>query len=152
LAGVFLQGYRIIPFPSLINCHTSCFCLQPDTVSNNKFSTLKGKVDTGSAVPQKGNSHNMAPVDSSVVSQSNKFAGILSAVWETVYYEVMKDIWDGALYDPVMDYCDGWLQRNCQLNLPSMIISGTPDNIDSQDSDEMSPKVFSLLAQWIFFP
>jgi hypothetical protein len=92
----------------------------------------------------------MAPVDSSVVIQSNKFAGILSAVWETVYYEAMKDIWDGALYDPVMDYCDIWLQRNCQLNLPSMIISGSPDNIDTQDSDEMSPKVFSLQPSGFF--
>jgi hypothetical protein len=121
-------------------------------VSNNKFATLMGKADTRSAVPQKGNSYNMAPVDSSVYIQSNKFASILSAVWETVYYESMNDIWDGVLYDPVVDYCDAWLQRNCLLSLPSTIISDTPDNNDAQDSDEMSPKVFPIQPSGFIFP
>ncbi|GJN08100.1 hypothetical protein PR202_ga25989 [Eleusine coracana subsp. coracana] len=113
---------------------------KPDIVSNNKFSILKANVDTRSAVSTKGNSsHNTAPVDSSVV-QSNNFAGVLSAVRETIYYESMKDIWDGVLCGPVMDYCDVWLQKNSHLNLRSTVISDTLDGIDSQDTDEMSQK------------
>ncbi|TVU47345.1 hypothetical protein EJB05_06942 [Eragrostis curvula] len=111
---------------------------KPDIVSNKKVSILKAKVDTRSTVPKKGNSsHDMAP-DSSVVIRDK--TDVLSTVQETIYYESMKNIWDGVLSEPVMDYCDVWLQRNCLLNLPSMIISGTPDNIEAQDSDEMSPK------------
>ncbi|OEL14382.1 Histone-lysine N-methyltransferase ATXR7 [Dichanthelium oligosanthes] len=104
---------------------------KPDSVSDRKVSTLKVKVNT-------------APVDSSVAIQStavhDKFADILSAVWQTIYYESMKNIWDGILSDPVMDYCDVWLQRNYQSNLPSTIIAVTPDNIKAQDSNEMSSK------------
>ena len=120
-------------------------------MSKNKFSLLKANVDTRSVVPEKGNLHNVALVDSSVGIQSKKFAHILSAVWEKVYYESMKNIWDEILSDHVMDYCDVWLQRNYQLNMPSMVISDRPDNIDTQDSDEMSPKVFTVQLTG-FFP
>lgn len=74
-----------------------------------------------------------------------KFADILPAVWQTVYYESMKNVWDEILSERVMDYCDVWLQRNCILNLPSTSISVIPDdNMKAQDSHELSPKVFSL--------
>ncbi|XP_062192167.1 histone-lysine N-methyltransferase ATXR7-like isoform X2 [Phragmites australis] len=118
---------------------------KPDSVGNKKVPALKAKVDTPSTVPKKGNSsYHMAITDSSVAIQSpavyDKFADVLSAVWQTIYYESMKSIWDGVLSDPVIGYCDVWLQRNCQLNLPSTIISFTPDNTNAQDSDEMPPK------------
>lgn len=120
-------------------------------MSDNKLSILKANIDTRSTFPQKGNSaHNMTPVDSSVVIQPQKFAGILSAVWETIYYESMKDIWDGILYDPIMDYCGVWLQRSCQLNVPFTAISDTPDDIDAQDTDEMLPKVFPIQLSFFF--
>ncbi|RCV19547.1 hypothetical protein SETIT_3G394700v2 [Setaria italica] len=116
---------------------------KPDSVSNMKISKLKVKINKPSTIPENGNS-NRAPVDSSVAIQStavhDTFADILSAVWQTIYYEAMKNIWDGILSDPVMDYSDVWFQRNCQLNLPSTIISVTPDNIKAQDSHEMSSK------------
>ncbi|XP_062204737.1 histone-lysine N-methyltransferase ATXR7 isoform X2 [Phragmites australis] len=118
---------------------------KPDSVSNKKVSAFKAKVDTPSTVPKKIISpYDMAPADSSVAIQSTevyeKFADILSAVWQTIYYESMKNVWDGILSDPVLDYCDVWLQRNGQLNLPSTIIYIAPDNINTQDSDDLSPK------------
>jgi hypothetical protein len=83
-------------------------------------------------------------------------ADTLSEVWQTIYYETMKTIWDGVLSDPVMDYCDVWIQRNCQLSLPSTIISITPDNIKTQDSHETSPvftraKCITSLIEWFEF-
>lgn len=118
-------------------------------MSNKKDSTIKVKVNTSCTVPKKGNSYNTAPVDCSVAIQftavHGKFADILPAVWQTVYYESMKNVWDEILSECVMDYCDVWLQRNCILNLPSTSISVIPDdNMKAQDSHELSPKVFSL--------
>lgn len=118
-------------------------------MSNKKDSTVKVQVNTSSIVSKKGNSYNTASMDCSVVIQSTavlgKFADILSAVWQTVYYESMKNVWDEILSERVMDCCDVWLQRNCILNLPSTSNSVTPDdNIKAQDSHELSLKVFSL--------
>lgn len=118
-------------------------------MSNKKDSTVKVKVNTSCTVPKKGNSCYTAAVDCSAAIQftavHGKFAGILSAVQQTVYCESMKNVWDEILSKRVMDYCDVWLQRNCLLNLPSTSISVTPDDkIKAQDSDELSPKVFSL--------
>lgn len=120
-------------------------------MSNKKDSTVKVKVNTSSTVSEKRNSYNTAAVDCSLGIQftavHGKFADILSAVWQTVYYESMKNVWDEILSERVMDYCDVWLQRNCILNLPSTSISVTPDpddNIKAQASHELSPKVFSL--------
>ncbi|CAN6335038.1 unnamed protein product [Urochloa humidicola] len=118
---------------------------KPDSTSNRKISKLEVKVNKPSTVPENGkSSYVTAPVDSSVTIQSttvhDTFADILSTVRQTIYYEAMKNIWDGILSDRVMDYCDVWFQRNSQLNLPSVIISVTPDNIKAQDSHEMSSK------------
>ncbi|XP_066357017.1 histone-lysine N-methyltransferase ATXR7-like isoform X2 [Miscanthus floridulus] len=118
---------------------------KPDSVSNKKDSTIKVKVNTSSTLPKKGNSYNTAPVDCSVAIQftavHGKFADILPAVWQTVYYESMKNVWDEILSERVLDYCDVWLQRNCILNLPSTSISVIPDdNVKAQDSHELSPK------------
>lgn len=118
-------------------------------MSNKKDSTVKVKVNTSSNVPRNGNSYNTAPVDCLGAIQftavHDKFADILSAVWQRVYYESMKNIWDEILSERVMGYCDEWLQRNCLLNPPSTSISVTPaNNIKVQDNHGMSPKVFSL--------
>ncbi|CAL4897774.1 unnamed protein product [Urochloa decumbens] len=118
---------------------------KPASMSNRKISKVEVKVNKPCTVPENGKSlYITAPVDSSVAIQSttvhDTFADILSAVWQTIYYEAMKNIWDAILSDRVMDYCDVWFQRNSQLNLPSVIISVTPDNIKAQDSHEMSLK------------
>lgn len=71
-----------------------------------------------------------------------KFADILSAVWQTLYYESMKNIWDGILYDPVMDYCGAWIKRNHHSSLPCTSIPGASDNVNKQEADGL--KVLSL--------
>ncbi|KAL6626751.1 hypothetical protein ACP70R_030477 [Stipagrostis hirtigluma subsp. patula] len=118
---------------------------KPDSTSNKKVSAFKANADTSSTVQKNGNpAYNMVAADSSRTIQStaayDKFADILSAVWQTVYYESMKNIWDEILSDPVIDCCDVWLQTNCQVNPPGTIISAATDNTNAQDSDEMSPK------------
>ncbi|KAL6623423.1 hypothetical protein ACP70R_033302 [Stipagrostis hirtigluma subsp. patula] len=116
---------------------------KPDSVSNKKVSALMANVDTPSTVQKKqSTSYNVATANSSMVLKStaaDKLADVLSAVWQTVYYESMESMWDGVLSDPVMDYCNVWLQRKCQLNLPCTIISD-PANVNTQGNDEMSPK------------
>ncbi|KAF8655713.1 hypothetical protein HU200_061037 [Digitaria exilis] len=118
---------------------------KPECVSNKKVSEHTVRVNKPSNVAEKGNSlYNIASVDSSESIQStevhDRFADILSAAWQKIYYESMKNVWDGILAEPVMDYCDVWLQRNCQMNLPSTISSATLDNIDTQDDHETSLK------------
>lgn len=117
-------------------------------MSSKKASALKGKVDTPSTFPKKGNSYNTVPTDYSMAVQStavyDKFADILSTVWQKIYYESMNNIWDGILYDPVMDYCGAWLKRNHQLSLSSTIIPVASDNGNMQGTDGMSPKVYPL--------
>uniref|UniRef100_A0ACD5XLP7 Uncharacterized protein n=1 Tax=Avena sativa TaxID=4498 RepID=A0ACD5XLP7_AVESA len=100
--------------------------VKPANVISPKASALKGKVDKRSTISKKENSYNTVQATSSVAIQSIavhvKFADILSAVWQTIYYESMNNIWDRILYDPVMDYCGEWLKTNQHLSLPCTII------------------------------
>jgi hypothetical protein len=121
--------------------------LQPANVSSKKASALKGKVDTRSTTRKNENSYNTEQSTSSVAAQSiavhAKFADILSSVWQTIYYESMKNIWDGVLHDPVMDYCGEWLERNHHLSLPCTIIPGASKNGNMKETD--APKVLPLI-------
>ncbi|KAM0881877.1 hypothetical protein ACQ4PT_032662 [Festuca glaucescens] len=115
--------------------------VKPANVSSKKASALKGKVDTQSTIHRKENSYNTIQATSSVAIQSvavhAKFADILSAVWQTIYYESMKNFRDGILYDPVMDYCGEWLKRNRLSSLPCTIVPGaSSDNRNMKEADE----------------
>ncbi|KAL5225860.1 hypothetical protein ABZP36_012499 [Zizania latifolia] len=116
-----------------------------DNVSNKKASVLKGKVDGTSTLPKKINSCKTVVGDPPMAVQSTAvhytFADILSAVRRTIHYESVESIWEGGLHDPVMDYCGAWLKRNKELNLPSTVFPGASDNQNTQDTDEISPKV-----------
>ncbi|KAM0848419.1 hypothetical protein ACQ4PT_054395 [Festuca glaucescens] len=114
--------------------------VKPANVSSKKVSALNGKVDTRSTIRKKENSYNTVQATSSVAIQSvavhAKFADILSAVWQTIYYESMKNFWDGILYDPVMGYCGEWLKRNHHSSLPCTIIPGaSSDNRNMKEAD-----------------
>ncbi|CAM0948849.1 unnamed protein product [Alopecurus aequalis] len=113
--------------------------VKPANVSSKKVSAIKGKVDTRSTTHKKENSHNTARTTSSVAAQSiavhAKFADILSAVRQTIYYESMKNIWDGMLYDPVMDYCGARLKRNHHSSFPRTIIPDASDNGNMKEAD-----------------
>uniref|UniRef100_A0ACD6AQC3 Uncharacterized protein n=3 Tax=Avena sativa TaxID=4498 RepID=A0ACD6AQC3_AVESA len=113
--------------------------VKPANVISPKASALKGKVDKRSTISKKENSYNTVQATSSVAIQSiavhAKFADILSAVWQTIYYESMNNIWDRILYDPVMDYCGEWLKTNQHLSLPCTIIPGASDNGNLKEAD-----------------
>ncbi|XP_010237026.1 histone-lysine N-methyltransferase ATXR7 isoform X1 [Brachypodium distachyon] len=119
--------------------------VKPDNVSSKNASALKGKIDARSSIHKKGNSYNTIRATPSMAVQSiavhAKFADILSEVWQTIYYESMKNIWDEVMYDPVMNYCGGWLKRNHQLSLPCTIVPGAPENRNMQETDGLSLKV-----------
>ncbi|KAM0848416.1 hypothetical protein ACQ4PT_054395 [Festuca glaucescens] len=126
--------------------------VKPANVSSKKVSALNGKVDTRSTIRKKENSYNTVQATSSVAIQSvavhAKFADILSAVWQTIYYESMKNFWDGILYDPVMGYCGEWLKRNHHSSLPCTIIPGaSSDNRNMKEAD--GPKVLPLILSAI---
>ncbi|KAE8806676.1 BTB/POZ domain-containing protein [Hordeum vulgare] len=110
--------------------------VKPDS---KKASALKGKAHAKSINHKKGNSYNTVRATSPVSVQSTavhaKFADILSAVWQTLYDESMKNIWDGILYDPVMDYCGAWIKRNHHSSLPCTSIPGASDKGYKQEAD-----------------
>ena len=107
-------------------------------MSSKKVSAIKGKVDTR----KKENSYNKARATSSVALHA-QFADLLSAVWQTIYYESMKNIWDGILYDPVMDYCGSWLKRNHHSSVHCTIIPDASVNGNMKEAD--GPKVLPLI-------
>ncbi|KAG8049251.1 hypothetical protein GUJ93_ZPchr0009g1653 [Zizania palustris] len=114
-----------------------------DNVSIKKALVLKGKADATSTLPKKLNSYAVLG-DTPVTVQStasHTFSDMLSAVRWTIHHESIQSIWGGVLHDPVMDYCGAWLKRNNELNLPSTFFPGASDNQNTQDMDEISPKV-----------
>ena len=123
-------------------------------MSSKKVSAIKGKVLARSTTHKKENSYSITRATSSVAAQSiavhAKFADILSAVWQTMYYESMKNIWDGILYDPVMDYCGAWLKRNHHSSFHCTTIPDASDNGNMKEADgpKVLPLILSVFISW----
>ncbi|KAM3253990.1 hypothetical protein ACQJBY_047860 [Aegilops geniculata] len=142
---IFVDEIFSCVLPEIIACRktekqlaakSKLLAVKPDS---KKASILKGKAHEKFTNHKKGNSYNTVRATSPVAVQSTavhaKFADILSAVWQTLYYESMKNIWDGILYDPVMDYCGAWIKRNHHSSLPCTSIPGASDNRNKQEAD-----------------
>uniref|UniRef100_A0A453JN66 GYF domain-containing protein n=1 Tax=Aegilops tauschii subsp. strangulata TaxID=200361 RepID=A0A453JN66_AEGTS len=142
---IFVDEIFSCVLPEIIACRktekqlaakSKLLACKPDS---KKASALKGKAHAKFTNHKKGSSYNTVRATSPVAVQSTavhtKFADVLSAVWQTLYYESMKNIWDGILYDPVMDYCGAWIKRNDHSSLPCTSIPGSSDNRNKQEAD-----------------